>query len=71
MVAPERYRYFLSYTVGWCILLGEVSVAAGCALNSANIVGTFVQIVHPHLSWKACSCFQTCMSPVSFEHLSD
>lgn len=54
MVAPDKYRYFLSYTVGWCILVGEVSVAAGCALNSAEIVSTFVEITHPEVTWKVC-----------------
>ncbi|RFU26384.1 hypothetical protein B7463_g9958, partial [Scytalidium lignicola] len=57
IVAPEKYRRFLSYTVGWCILVGEVSTSAGCALNSAQIVGTFVGIVHPNVEWKAYMTF--------------
>ncbi|KAJ9646171.1 hypothetical protein H2204_000834 [Knufia peltigerae] len=52
MVAPEKYRRFLSYTVSYCVLVCEVSVAAGCALNSANIVNTFVDITHPNIEWK-------------------
>ena len=52
MVAPEKYRRFLSYTVSWCVLVCEVSVAAGCALNSANILTTFMEITHPNIEWK-------------------
>lgn len=25
VVAPEKYRRFLSYVIGWCVLVGEVS----------------------------------------------
>lgn len=52
MVAPEKYRRFLSYTVSYCVLVCEVSVAAGCALNSANIATSFVEITHPDIEWK-------------------
>ena len=52
MVAPEKYRRFLSYAVGYCVLVCEISVAAGCALNSANIAATFVAITHPDVDWK-------------------
>lgn len=55
MVAPESCRRFLSYVVGYCVLVCEVSVAAGCALNSANILTTFVEIVHPNIVWEVCS----------------
>ena len=52
MVAPEKYRRFLSYAVGYCVLVCEISVAAGCALNSANITATFVAITHPNVDWQ-------------------
>ena len=52
MVASAWCRRFLSYVVGYCVLVGEVSVAAGCALNSADIVATFVEITHPSINWK-------------------
>jgi choline transport protein len=54
VVAPESCNRFLSYVVGWCVLLGELSVTAGCALNSADIVGTFIEIVHPDFVLKVC-----------------
>ena len=52
MVAPASCRRFLSYVVGYCVLVCEVSVAAGCALNSADILATFVEITHPNVNWK-------------------
>ena len=59
MVAPEKYRRFLSYAVGYCVLVCEISVAAGCALNSASIVATFVAITHPQVDWKVRIFFLT------------
>lgn len=54
MVAPASCRRFLSYVVGYCVLVGEVAVAAGCALNSADILATFVELTHPDIEWKVC-----------------
>lgn len=51
IVAPERYRRFLSYFVGWCVLVGEISTTSSCALNSAEIVAALVEIMHPEVHW--------------------
>ncbi|KAH0843545.1 hypothetical protein AYO21_10590 [Fonsecaea monophora] len=52
VVAPESSRRFLSYLVGWCVLVGEISTASSCALNSAEIVAALVEIIHPNVDWK-------------------
>ena len=52
VVAPESTRRFLSYLVGWCVLVGEISTASSCALNSAEIVAALVEIIHPEVQWK-------------------
>ena len=52
IVAPEKSRRFLSYLVGWCVLVGEISTASSCALNSAEIVAALVEIIHPEVDWK-------------------
>ncbi|KAF2835840.1 amino acid transporter [Patellaria atrata CBS 101060] len=51
-VATPRVRPFLSYLVGWAVLVGEISTAASCALNSANIIQAFVEVTHPDYEWK-------------------
>lgn len=52
MLAPPRSRRFLSYLVGWCVLVGEVSTSSSCALNSAEILAAFIEVTHPDLAWK-------------------
>lgn len=52
IVAPKKYRRFLSYLVGWCVMVGEVSTSSNCALNSAQIVAALVDITHPDIEWK-------------------
>ena len=54
VVAPQKSRRFLSYLVGWCVLVGEISTSSSCALNSADIVGALVEIIHPEVHWKVC-----------------
>ncbi|KAF2212644.1 hypothetical protein CERZMDRAFT_41101 [Cercospora zeae-maydis SCOH1-5] len=51
-VAPERYKRFVSYVVGWCILISEISVSSSCAVNSAEIMSAFIEYVHPHVAWR-------------------
>ncbi|KAF5707560.1 choline permease [Fusarium mundagurra] len=51
-LATEKYRPFLSYFVGWCLLLAETATGSSCALNTANITGTMVTIFHPNIDWK-------------------
>ncbi|KAJ5832754.1 hypothetical protein N7474_001065 [Penicillium riverlandense] len=46
-------RPFLSYLVGWAIMVGEISTGSSCALNSAQIIASFVQIAHPDTEWKS------------------
>jgi hypothetical protein len=50
-VARGRWRPFLSYVVGWAVLVGEISTSSSCAVNSAAIVASFVEITHPEVSW--------------------
>ena len=52
VVGPEKSRRFLSYLVGWCVLVGEISTSSSCALNSAEIVAALVEIIHPTVEWK-------------------
>lgn len=52
MVAPEKMRRFLSYVVGWAILVGEVSNSSSCAVNSAQILEAFIELTHPDIAWK-------------------
>ncbi|KEF59936.1 uncharacterized protein A1O9_04784 [Exophiala aquamarina CBS 119918] len=52
VVAPEKYRRFLSYVIGWCVLVGEISTSSSCALNSAEIVAALVEITQPDVHWK-------------------
>jgi choline transport protein len=55
VLAP--HKPFLSYLVGWCVLVGEISTSASCALNSAEIVAALVEILHADLEWKVCASF--------------
>ncbi|CAG7563220.1 unnamed protein product [Fusarium equiseti] len=56
-LATEKYRPFLSYFVGWCLLLAETATGSSCALNTANIIGTMVSIFHPNVDWKPYQTF--------------
>jgi choline transport protein len=60
VVAPEKFRRFLSYVVGWCVLVGEISTSSSCALNSAEIVTALVEIMHPDVDWKVTNFLWTC-----------
>jgi hypothetical protein len=51
-LATAKYRPFLSYVVGWAVLVGEISTGSSCALNSAQIIASFVEITHPEYDWK-------------------
>lgn len=51
-LATGKLRPFLSYLVGWAIMVGEISTGSSCALNSAQIIASFVQIAHPNVEWK-------------------
>lgn len=55
VLAAPRYRPLLSYLVGWALMTAEMSVSASCALNNADIIGSFVGIVYPDLVWKVSS----------------
>jgi choline transport protein len=63
MVAPEKFRRFLSYFVGWCVLVGEISTSSSCALNSAEIVAALVEIIHPEVEWKVTTSLLTRFVP--------
>ncbi|KAF2166521.1 hypothetical protein M409DRAFT_23159 [Zasmidium cellare ATCC 36951] len=52
MVAPEKMRRFLSYVVGWAVLIGEISTSSSCAVNSAQILAAFIEVTHPDVVWK-------------------
>ncbi|KAF5675052.1 choline permease [Fusarium circinatum] len=56
-LATAKYRPFLSYFVGWCLLLAETATGSSCALNTANIIGTMVSIFHPNVEWKPYQTF--------------
>ncbi|RVX66689.1 hypothetical protein B0A52_09502 [Exophiala mesophila] len=51
-VATGRFRPVLSYLVGWAVLVGEISTGSSCAVNSAAIVASFVEVTHPDLVWQ-------------------
>ncbi|GIZ49185.1 hypothetical protein CKM354_001222000 [Cercospora kikuchii] len=51
-VAPARYMKFLSYVVGWCILISEVSTSSSSAVNSAEIMSAFIEYQYPDVAWK-------------------
>jgi hypothetical protein len=50
-VSPPALRPFLSYVVGFAVLVGEISTGSSCALNSANIIQSFVEVTHPNYTW--------------------
>ncbi len=51
-LATGRFRPFLSYLVGWAVLVGEISTGSSCALNSAQVIASFVEVTHPDFVWK-------------------
>lgn len=51
-VSTGPLRPFLSYVVGWAVLVGEISTGSSCAVNSAQIVASLVEIMHPNVSWQ-------------------
>jgi len=50
-VSTPKLRPILSYLVGWAVIVGEISTGSSCALNSADIVQSFVQVTHPEVDW--------------------
>lgn len=52
-LASPKYRPLLSYLVGWAVLVGEISTGSSCALNSAQIIESFVNVTHPEYVWKS------------------
>ncbi|KAK5274036.1 hypothetical protein LTR96_000636 [Exophiala xenobiotica] len=50
-VATGPTRPFLSYFVGWAVIVGEISTGSSCALNSADIIASFVEVTHPDFAW--------------------
>jgi choline transport protein len=50
-LATGATRPFLSYVVGWAVIVGEISTGSSCALNSAQIIASFVQVTHPSFTW--------------------
>jgi len=51
-VATGKLRPILSYLVGWAVLVGEISTGSSCALNSAAIIASFVEVTHPDVIWQ-------------------
>ncbi|PPJ51566.1 hypothetical protein CBER1_08639 [Cercospora berteroae] len=80
-VAPARYMKFLSYVVGWCILISEVSTSSSSAVNSAEIMSAFIEYQYPDVAWKPWMTFLiyivfllgpvvTNLTPIILPHLS-
>jgi Amino acid permease len=51
-VSTGPWRPFLSYVVGWAVLVGEISTGSSCAVNNAAIVASFIEVTHPNVNWK-------------------
>lgn len=51
-VATGRLRPILSYLVGWAVIVGEISTGSSCALNSAQIIASLVEVTYPDVVWK-------------------
>ncbi|KAH9215443.1 hypothetical protein DL95DRAFT_461272 [Leptodontidium sp. 2 PMI_412] len=51
-LATGKFRPFLSYLVGWAVLVGEISTGSPCAPNSAQVTASFVEVTHPDFVWK-------------------
>ncbi|OAL24488.1 hypothetical protein AYO20_10646 [Fonsecaea nubica] len=51
-VATGKLRPILSYLVGWAVIVGEISTGSSCAINSAQIIASFVEVTHPDFAWK-------------------
>jgi choline transport protein len=52
VLAPESCKQLLSYGVGWCVLVGEISTSSSRALNNAQIIASFAGITHPEVKWE-------------------
>lgn len=52
-LSSGKLRPILSYLVGWMVMVGEISTGSSCALNSAQLVASFVQITYPDLRWHS------------------
>lgn len=68
-VATGPTRPFLSYVVGWAVIVGEISTGSSCALNSADIIASFVQITHPDFTWHVSSTsifFNECFADIRY-----
>ena len=50
-LATGKYRPILSYFVGWAVIVGEISTGSSCAINSAQIIASFVEVTHPEFVW--------------------
>lgn len=50
-VSAEKFRPILSYLVGWAVMMGEISIGSSCGVNSAQIIGSFVEMTHPNFTW--------------------
>ncbi|KAH7268944.1 amino acid/polyamine transporter I [Fusarium solani] len=46
-LAPARVRRFLSYLVGWLVLVGDLAASSSCAMNNAQMISAIVQLTHP------------------------
>lgn len=54
-VSTAALRPILSYLVGYAVLVGEISTGSSCALNSAQIIESFVEVTHPDYVWHVSS----------------
>ncbi|KAF3765011.1 amino acid transporter [Cryphonectria parasitica EP155] len=53
VLASPKWRPLLSYLVGWALMTAEMSVSSSCAIQNANIIGSFIQTVHPDFEWTS------------------
>ncbi|KAJ4403433.1 hypothetical protein N0V82_010652 [Gnomoniopsis sp. IMI 355080] len=53
VLASPKWRPLLSYLVGWALMAAEMSIGASCAIQNANIIGSFIQTVHPDFVWTS------------------
>lgn len=51
VLASPKWRPLLSYLVGWALMTAEMSIGSSCAIQNANIIGSFIQTVHPDFVW--------------------
>ncbi|KAJ3459967.1 hypothetical protein MRS44_010834 [Fusarium solani] len=43
----QQVRRFLSYLVGWLVLVGDLAASSSCAMNNAQMISAIVQLTHP------------------------